>query len=181
MPNFNPIFLFKLAFDDMLNKIRMVSGSIPDVARVNYFILNAWCWFSYGLLINSNNVWIKDIIQICKIFARLWQFHFRSRCVTFCTNDERSWVRINYAVILQCVKILFFARFLRYLKICMVNPLMTFLFSLLGNMLHSDTPLIVAIITKGCRKFWEKNTTSVDFHFAATQIVTECFYPYISA
>ena len=34
-----------------------------------------------------------------------------------------------------------------------------FLFSLLGNMLHSDTPLIVAIITEGCR-IWEKNTAS---------------------
>ena len=86
-------------------------------------------------------------------------FHFRSRCITFCTNDEKSWVRINYAVILQCVKILFFARFLRYLKIYMVNPLMTFLFSLLGNMLHSDTPLFVAIITEGCR-IWEKNMAS---------------------
>ena len=26
------------------------------------------------------------------------------------TNDEKSWVRINYAVIPQCVEILFFAR-----------------------------------------------------------------------
>ena len=86
-------------------------------------------------------------------------FDFHSRCVTFCTNDEKSWVRINYAVILQCVEILFFARSLRYLKICMVNPLMTFLFSLLGNMLHSDIPIIVAIITEGCR-IWEKNTAS---------------------
>ena len=66
---------------------------------------------------------------------------------------------MNYAVILQCVKILFFAMSLRYLKICMANPLMTFLFSLLGNMLHSDTPLIVAIIMEGCR-IWEKNAAS---------------------
>ena len=34
-----------------------------------------------------------------------------------------------------------------------------FLFSLLENMLHSDTPLIVAIITEGCR-IWEKNKAS---------------------
>ena len=87
-------------------------------------------------------------------------FHFCSRCVTvFFTNDEKSWVRINYAVISQCVKILFFAQSLRCLKICMVNPLMTFIFSKLGNMLHSDTPLIVGIITEGCG-IWEKSTVS---------------------
>ena len=79
-------------------------------------------------------------------------FHFCSRCVTFFyTNDEKSWVRIHYAAIPQCVEILFFTQSLRCLKICMVNPYMTFLFSWLGNMLHSDTPLIVAIITEGCR------------------------------
>ena len=57
---------------------------------------------------------------------------------------------------------------------------MTFIFSWLGNKLHSDTPLIVAIITEGCR-IWEKSTVShpqdfVDFHFAATQILTEIFF-----
>ena len=36
---------------------------------------------------------------------------------------------------------------------------MTFIFSWLGNMLHSDTPLIIAIITEGCR-IWEKSTVS---------------------
>ena len=47
-------------------------------------------------------------------------------------------------------------------------------------MLHSNTPLIVAIITEGCR-IWEQSTVSyhqkkfVDFHSAATQIFTECF------
>ena len=35
--------------------------------------------------------------------------------------------------------------------VCMVNPFMTSIFSKLGNMLHSDTPLIVAIISEGCR------------------------------
>ena len=42
--------------------------------RSIFFIFSVWCWFSYGMLINSNNVWIWGIIQICKIFARLWQF-----------------------------------------------------------------------------------------------------------
>ena len=53
-------------------------------------------------------------------------------------------------------------------------------------MLHSDTPLIVGIITEGCR-IWEKSTVShvpppkkkeifVDFHFATTEIFTECFF-----
>ena len=101
-------------------------------------------------------------------------------CYSFLTNDEKSWVRINFAVIPQCVEILFFAQSLRCLKICMVNPSMTFIFSWLGNMLHSDTPLIVAIITEGCR-IMEKSTVShsqdfVDFHSAATQIFTECFF-----
>ena len=44
--------------------------------RSIFFILRVWCWFSYGVLINSNNVWIRGIIQISKIFARLWQFSF---------------------------------------------------------------------------------------------------------
>ena len=44
--------------------------------RSIFFILSVWCWFSYGVLINSNNVWIWGIIQISKIFARLWQFSF---------------------------------------------------------------------------------------------------------
>ena len=49
-------------------------------------------------------------------------FHFYSICVTVIfTNDEKSWVRINYAVILQCVEILFFARSLQCLKIYAVN------------------------------------------------------------
>ena len=39
----------------------------------------------------------------------------------FFTNDEKSWVRINYAVISQCVEILFFARYLRCLTIYAVN------------------------------------------------------------
>ena len=91
--------------------------------RSIFFILRVWCWFSYGMLINSNNVWIWAIIQICKIFARLWQFSFLLyMCYSFFTNDKNSWVRINYAVISQCVKILFFAQSLRCLKICMVNP-----------------------------------------------------------
>ena len=41
-----------------------------------FFILSVWCWFSYGMLINSNNVCIWGIIQICKIFARIWQISF---------------------------------------------------------------------------------------------------------
>ena len=44
--------------------------------RSIFFISSVWCWFSYGVLINSNNVWIWGIIQISKIFARLWQFSF---------------------------------------------------------------------------------------------------------
>ena len=51
-------------------------------------------------------------------------------------------------------------------------------------MLHSDTPFIVAIITEGCRIF-KKSTVSnpqvfIDFHFAATQIFTECVFVHIS-
>ena len=49
-------------------------------------------------------------------------FIFALDVLQFFTNDEKSWVRINYAVISQCVEILFFARSLRCLKICMVNP-----------------------------------------------------------
>ena len=41
--------------------------------------------------------------------------------------------------------------FFRYLKICLLDPQITFIFSWLGNMLHSDTPIIVAIITEACR------------------------------
>ena len=90
--------------------------------RSIFFILSVWCLFSYGVLINSNNVWIWGIIQISKIFARLWQFSFLFyMCYNFFTNDERSWVRITYVVISQCVEILFFARSLRCLKIYSVN------------------------------------------------------------
>ena len=39
----------------------------------------------------------------------------------FFTNDEKSWVRINYAVIPECVEVLFFARSLRCLKIYAFN------------------------------------------------------------
>ena len=49
-------------------------------------------------------------------------FIFALDVLQFFTNDKKSWVRINYAIIPQCVKILFFARSLRCLKICMVNP-----------------------------------------------------------
>ena len=90
--------------------------------RSIFFILSVWCWFSYGVLINSNNVWIWGIIQISKIFARLWQFSFLFyMCYNFFTNDEKSWVRITYVVISQCVEILFFARSLWCLKIYAVN------------------------------------------------------------
>ena len=49
-------------------------------------------------------------------------FIFALEALPFFTNDEKSWVRLNYAVISQCVKILFFAQSLGCLKICMVNP-----------------------------------------------------------
>ena len=49
-------------------------------------------------------------------------FIFALDVLQFFTYDEKSCVRINYAVISQCVKILFFSQSLRYLKICMVNP-----------------------------------------------------------
>ena len=46
-------------------------------------------------------------------------------------------------------------------------------------MLHLDTPLSFAILSESCR-IWEQSAVShpkffVDFHFAATQIFTECF------
>ena len=46
-------------------------------------------------------------------------------------------------------------------------------------MLHSDTPLIVEIISEGFR-IQEQSIVSrpkfcVDFHFEATQILTKCF------
>ena len=56
-------------------------------------------------------------------------FIFALDVLQFFTNDEKSWERINYVVIPQCVEILFFARSLRCPKICMVNPQMTFIFS----------------------------------------------------
>ena len=49
-------------------------------------------------------------------------FIFALDVLQYFTNDEKSWVRINYAVIPQGVEILFFARSLRCLEICMVNP-----------------------------------------------------------
>ena len=49
-------------------------------------------------------------------------FIFALDVLQFFTNDEKSWVRISYAVIPQCIEILFFAQSLRCLKICMVNP-----------------------------------------------------------
>ena len=35
----------------------------PNLAPVNFFILSVWCWFSYGTLINSNNVIIWDTMS----------------------------------------------------------------------------------------------------------------------
>ena len=49
-------------------------------------------------------------------------FIFAPDVLQFFTNDEKSWVRINYPLIPQCAEILFFARSLRFLEICMVNP-----------------------------------------------------------
>ena len=40
-----------------------------SLARSIFFLLSVLCWFSYGTLINSNNVIIWGIIQICKIFV----------------------------------------------------------------------------------------------------------------
>ena len=61
----------------------------------------------------------SNLYDICKIMA---VFIFVLYVLQFFTNDEKSWVRINYAVILQCcVEILFFARSLRCLKIYAVN------------------------------------------------------------
>ena len=48
----------------------------PIWPRLIFFILSCWCWLSHTMLMNSNNVWIWDVIQICKIFARIWQFSF---------------------------------------------------------------------------------------------------------
>ena len=48
-------------------------------------------------------------------------FIFGLYVLQFFTNDEKSWVRINYAIISQCVETLFFARSLRCLKIYAVN------------------------------------------------------------
>ena len=61
----------------------------------------------------------SNLSDICKIMA---VFIFALDVLQFFTNDEKSWVRISYAVISQCVKILFFAQSIRCLKICMVNP-----------------------------------------------------------
>ena len=48
----------------------------PIWPRLIFSILSCWCWLSHTMLMNSNNVWIWDVIQICKIFARIWQFSF---------------------------------------------------------------------------------------------------------
>ena len=48
-------------------------------------------------------------------------FIFVLYVLQYFTDDEKSWVRINYAVISQCIEILFFARSLRCLKIYAVN------------------------------------------------------------
>ena len=60
--------------------------------------------------------------------------------------DEKSWVHMHYAAMRQSGKIPFFARSLRFLKIWTINTQIIFIFSSLGNMLHSNTPLIVDII-----------------------------------
>ena len=52
------------------------------------------------------------------------------------------------------------------------------MFSSLGNMLHSDTPLIVEIILEGFRIREQSMVRHpkhfVDFHVAAIQILIEC-------
>ena len=83
---------------------------------------------------------------------------------------------MDYAVIWQSITFLFCARCLQCLKICTVN----FIFSKRGNMLHSGTPLIVAIIMNGCR-IWKKSTVSnphkiLSMSASKQQIFTECFY-----
>ena len=60
----------------------------------------------------------SNLQDICKIMA---VFIFVLYVLQFFTNDEKSWVCLNYAVILHCVEILFFARSLPCLKIYVVN------------------------------------------------------------
>ena len=48
-------------------------------------------------------------------------FIFVLYVLQFFTNDEKSWVRINYVVISKCDEILFFAWSLWCLKIYAVN------------------------------------------------------------
>ena len=54
------------------------------------------------------------------------------------TKDEKSLVFMDYAIILQSVKILCFAQSPRCLNIYTANFLITLIFCQLGNMLHSD-------------------------------------------
>ena len=88
-------------------------------------------------------------------FQEYGSFHFYSRCVTVFTNDDKSWVHMDYAVIQQSATILFFVQSLWCLKICIAGPLIIVVFSLLGNKIHSDTRLIVSIFTESCH-IWEQ-------------------------
>ena len=80
--------------------------------RSIFFIFNVWCWFSYGMLINSNNVWIWGIIQICKTFARILQISFLLyMCYSFltmtkslgCTCTKRSFGKASKSYSLRGV------------------------------------------------------------------------------
>ena len=103
-------------------------------------------------------------------------FHFRSRCVTFCTNDEKSWVRINYAVILQ---ILFFCEVSQVSQNMYgqsLNDFSIFFARKYDSFRHSAyCRNHYGRLTHLREKYGKSSQDFVDFHFAATQIVTECF------
>ena len=126
------------------------------MAQVNFYILSGWCWFSCGTLINSNNVWVWVSFKSVRYLQDYGSFHFCSRFVTVFLPMTRSFgaheLCCHFAM--RQNPILF-----------AVSPVSQNLYSQSLNdshiflarkyMLHSDTPLIVGIITEGCR-IWDK-------------------------
>ena len=68
------------------------------------------------------------------------------------TFDEKSWVRMHYAAMRQSGKIPSFARYLRYLKICMLKSLFRFIFIIfnlqISTISQTSSPLIYRPFTQ---------------------------------
>ena len=133
------------------------------------------------MLINSNHVWIWGIIQICKIFARLWQFLFLLlMCYSFLLMTRSLW----YALIMPS-----FRNASKSYSLCGLSIFSKSVWSIPKWLSYFLSYIIcfirtLRLLSKSLRKVvaFERKVRLVtqkifvDFHFTTTQFFTECFF-----